>query len=48
MLRKATYAEKQRAYMVGLQEKRHAECMKLDGKAYKAYLAAQVARHTTA
>lgn len=48
MLRKATYAEKQRAYMVQLQDERHAQCMKLDGKAYKAYLAAQVARHTKA
>ena len=48
MLRKPSYAEVRRADMQRMQDERHAECMKLDPKAYKAYLAAQVARHTTA
>lgn len=48
MERKPTYGELRRADMVQRQDARHAECMKLDPKAYKAYLKAQVERHTKA
>lgn len=46
--RKPSYAEEQRAFMQRLQDERQALCRKLDRKAFDAYIAAQVARHTTA